>query len=76
MKLTIEEIIAFKKQYSGLMKEKQVKVKLTPYEARRHDAWANNIFGSSEYAFMWDILIHNEEDALENGYYIAGVVYG
>lgn len=69
--MTTEEMIAFKSEYMRLLSTSNLKVILTHHEAKRHDFWAEKIFGSSEYAFMYDVIVHNEIDALENGYYIA-----
>ena len=69
--MTTEEMIVFKKDYLNLIKKNSAKVILTAHEARRHDAWAENIFGSSEYLFMFDVLISNVDHAKEYGYEIA-----
>ena len=69
--MTTENMITFKKDYLNLLKKKSRKIILTPYEARRHDAWAENIFGSSEYSFMFEVLISNVDHAKTYGYEIA-----
>ncbi len=69
--MTTEEMMKFKKSYLEKRKQNSKKIILTAYEARRKDAWSENVFGSSEYVFMFFILIHNIEDAKENGYEIA-----
>lgn len=69
--MTTEEMIVFKKKYLELVKVSSVKVILTPYEAKRKDLWAKNVFGSSEYSFMFSVLIPNEDHAKEYGYEIA-----
>ncbi|MFT7880434.1 MAG: hypothetical protein ABXS91_08580 [Sulfurimonas sp.] len=71
MILTIEEMMVFKKNYIELMKKSAVKVQLTPYHVKNNDAWAYDVFGSAEYSFMFDVLIHNVDHALEFGYDIA-----
>lgn len=71
MILSPENMMLFKKNYIERMKKRAVKVILTPYEAKNQDAWAYNIFGSAEYAFMFDVLINNVDFALEYGYDIA-----
>lgn len=71
MLLTAEDMMIFKKNYLERMKKNAIKVTLTPYDARNQDAWAYNVFGSAEYAFMFDVLIPNVDFALEYGYDIA-----
>ncbi|WP_294959194.1 hypothetical protein [Sulfurovum sp.] len=69
--MTTEEMMRFKKNYLEKLSENSRKVILTPYEARRKDAWAENLFGSSEYSFMFSVLVHNVDNAKENGYEVA-----
>lgn len=66
--MTTEEMMKFKKSYLEKLKTKSRKIILTPYEVRRKDAWAENVFGSAEYDFMFDVLIPNVEHAKEYGY--------
>jgi len=65
------DIMEFKYKYMQKVEEKPKKKILTIDEVQRVDSWAYNIFGSSEYAFMFDILIPNIEFALNHGYEIA-----
>jgi len=71
MTMTTEEMMTFKKNYLDKMSQKSQKVILTPYDVRRKDAWALKIFGSSEYSWMFDVLIPNIDHAKEYGYEIA-----
>ncbi|MGW8169660.1 MAG: hypothetical protein ACWGHH_06615 [Sulfurovaceae bacterium] len=66
-----EEMMSFKKRYMERMARSSVRVVLTPYDVQRKDYWSERLFGSSEYAWMFDLLIHNVDDALENGYWVA-----
>ncbi len=69
--MTTEQMMEFKNTYLEKLKTKSKKIILTPYEVRRKDAWSENVFGSSEYAFMFDVLIPNVEHAKEHGYDIV-----
>lgn len=69
--MTNDDILLFKEAYAEAMKRDRVKVKLTPYHASRHDAWAVEIFGNAEYAFMYDTLVHNERHAMKDGFFVA-----
>ena len=69
--MTTEAIMKFKKDYLEKRKKNSKKIILTAHEVRRKDAWSENVFGSSEYTFMFDVLIHNVEHAKEFGYEIA-----
>jgi len=71
MILTTEEMMLFKRDYISRMTHKAVKVMLTPYEAQNQDFWADKLFGSAEYSFMFDVLIPNSNYAQEYGYEIA-----
>jgi hypothetical protein len=70
--LTTEEIIRFKDRYIEALKKNSIKVSLSPHHRDRHDVWAYEVLGNSEFVFMYPILIHNEDDAMENGYFITG----
>lgn len=72
MTLSMEDMIAFKVGYCESMKKSSKKVVLTPYEVKHKDYWAKLVFGSAEYAFMFEVLIGNVDFALEHGYMIAG----
>jgi hypothetical protein len=69
--MTTEEMMKFKKNYLDRLSKNSKKIILVPPESRRRDAWSQNVFGSSEYTFMFDVLIPNEEHAKEYGYDIA-----
>ena len=69
--MTTVKMMLCKKDYLYLLKKNSKKVILTAHEARRHDAWAENVFGSSEYSFMFNVLISNADHAKEYGYEIA-----
>lgn len=66
------EQITFKLEYAERMKEKSQKVYLTQFDVERKDFWAQKIFGSPEYSFMFRVLIPNDRYAILNGYEIAG----
>ena len=66
------QIILFKNEYLEKLKKSSVKVSLNPYHKGRHDAWAKDVLGDAEYSFMYPILIQNEDDAMDNGYFLAG----
>lgn len=70
--LSTEEMIRFKNYYKEELKKGSVKVALPQEHIDRHDVWAFDVLGNAEFAFMYPILIHNEEDANENGYFVAG----
>jgi len=67
------DIMSYKEKYMNLVKKKPKKVKLTIDDVERKDAWSLNLFGSSEYIFMFDILIPNVEFALNYGYEVWDV---
>ncbi|NOR58040.1 MAG: hypothetical protein GQ474_05905 [Sulfurimonas sp.] len=71
MILSTEEMLIFKANYLARMKKNSVKILLTYFESHHQDAWSFKVFGSAEYAFMFDVLIPNIEYAIEEGYEVA-----
>ena len=72
MVLSEDEMMKFKERYLKELQKGAIKVSLSPQHRDRHDVWAYEVLGNAEFLFMYPILIHNEDDAMENGYFVAG----